>query len=126
MHRIFIGLSPFLAIFAVYIAFPVVTSHLIQQEYLRQDQLNLPYLKDVNYFRPEGCAENWDGKSEISNECAPHRYWIKSDAMARQFKLPSHGRKTDGWFRIGRDAFDLKCWNKSCAVSNVVSNVFGS
>jgi hypothetical protein len=100
-------------------------SYFMQHEYLKQDQENLQYLKDIHYFRPDGCLERWDGKSTISSECAPNRYWIKSNVVSAQFKLPPRWEETDDWFRIGRDAFDLKCWGNSCTVVSVIPSVFG-
>jgi len=67
----------------------------------------------------------WDGQETVPDACAPKRHWIQSNAVGKAFGLPHAKRHTDGWFRIGSDAFDLTCNVKTCRVSQVARNAFG-
>jgi hypothetical protein len=104
--------------------FHIVGGVFFEREYVREDAAALPYLRAA-YVAPDGCPSVSAGQSTVPDACAPKRYWIQSSAVRKTFGLPRTKRGSDGWFRIGSDAFDLKCDIKTCRVSKVVRNAFG-
>ena len=122
MNRVFVGLAPFLLL-GGFLAYAAISARIVEQHNVETDRKALPFLKAANYDRPEGCPNAWNGKRTIPSECASHRYAIKSDTVARQFNLPHKLKHTDGWYRIGNDAFNLTCWF-TCHVDRVQLDVF--
>jgi len=118
-------LSAFGAFLVIVFLFHVVGGAFFERDYVRSDAAALPYLQAATYVPPDECPGVWTGQSTVPDACAPKRYWIQSNAVRKKFGLPRPIRSSDGWFRIGSDAFDLTCNAKTCRIENVVRNAFG-
>jgi hypothetical protein len=124
MNRVFVGLTPFLLLVGA-LAYAAIAAQIVEHYDLQSDRAAIPYLKATNYSRPEGCPSAWNGIGEMPSACADRHYKIKSKGVARQFGLPPKQKGMDGWYRIGQDAYDLKCWTDTCEVGWVRRDVFG-
>jgi hypothetical protein len=120
MRRLLPGLGQFFAIVGAYF----FMHHLVELDDFKTDQGALPYLEAASYYPPEGCPSAWDGRGDLPLACTPRRYRILSATVRRKFNLPQRKRSDDGWWRIGKDAFDLTCNGRDCRSFGVAHNVF--